>query len=164
MSRFTRPLLVTPLADGKTWVTMRAFGYDVGAENSGDIVEVSVGFMTDFATVPRLFWSVLPEWGKYGNASVIHDWLYWVQTRPRAEADRIFFEGMAVSQVGLITRYAMFYAVRWFGWLAWYRNQLDRASSFDRMIPNAELQAGLKAGRVSGRRSLTNHIVRKILP
>lgn len=164
MSRFTRPLLVTPLADGKTWVTMRAFGYDVGTENSGDTVEVSVGFMTDFATVPRLFWSVLPKWGKYGNASVIHDWLYWVQTRPRAEADRIFLEGMAVSQVGLIARYAMFYAVRWFGWLAWYRNQMDRTSDFDRVISPPELKAGLKAGRVSGRRSLTGHIVRKILP
>jgi hypothetical protein len=152
-----------PLADGKTWVTMRTFGYDVGTENSGDTVEVRVGFMTDFATVPRLFWSGLPQWGKYGNASVIHDWLYWVQTRPRDEADQIFLEGMTVSQVRLITRYAMFYAVRWFGWLAWYRNQMDRASGFDRVISPPELQAGLKAGRVSGRRSLTGHIIRKML-
>ena len=55
MSRYTRPLLVSPLADGKTWVTMQAFGYDVGTENSGDAIEVREGFMTDFATVPRLF-------------------------------------------------------------------------------------------------------------
>lgn len=162
MSRFTRPLVISPLADGKTWVTMRLFGYDVGTENSGDTIEVPVGFMTDFATVPRLFWSLLPKWGRYGNASVIHDWLYWEQSRPRAQADRIFLEGMVVLQVGLLTRYAMFYAVQWFGWLAWNRNQMDRASGFDRVIPPPELQAGLKAGRVSGRPSFTAHIIRKI--
>ena len=30
MSRFTDVLLVSPLADGKTWVIMRDFGYEVG--------------------------------------------------------------------------------------------------------------------------------------
>jgi hypothetical protein len=143
---------------------MRSFGYDVGTENSGDTIEVPVGFMTDFATVPRLFWSLLPQWGKYGNASVIHDWLYWDQSRPRAQADRIFLEGMMVLQVGLLTRYAMFYAVQWLGWLAWHRNRMDRASGFDRVISKDELQAGLRSGRVSDRRSLAGHIVRMFLP
>jgi hypothetical protein len=36
MSRFTSILLVSPLADGRTWVLMREFGSDVGAEGSQD--------------------------------------------------------------------------------------------------------------------------------
>ena len=63
MSRFTDILLVSPLADGKTWVVMRDFGYDVGTEGSTDRIDVAVGFQTDFASVPRLFWTVLPKWG-----------------------------------------------------------------------------------------------------
>jgi hypothetical protein len=73
MSRFTDALVVTPLADGKTWVVLRDFGYDVGTEDSGDRVNVEIGFQTDFATIPRFLWVVLPRWGRYGNASVIHD-------------------------------------------------------------------------------------------
>src|SRR5438046_8797712 len=63
---------------------MRDFGYEVGAEGSGDRVDVAIGFQTDFATVPRPLWIVLPKWGRYGNAAVLHDWLYWKQDRPRA--------------------------------------------------------------------------------
>ncbi len=48
MSRFTDALVVTPLADGSTWVIVRAFGYDVGSEGSGDHIEVAIGFQTDF--------------------------------------------------------------------------------------------------------------------
>src|SRR5438046_10170088 len=73
MSRFTEALVVTPLADGNTWVIVRPFGYDVGREGSGDRIDVRMGFMTDFGSIPRLFWIALPKWGKYGNAAVIHD-------------------------------------------------------------------------------------------
>ena len=69
MSQFTDVLVVSPLADGKTWVIVRDFGYDVGAENSGDHIDVAIGFKTDFATIPRLFWVILPKWGRYGNAT-----------------------------------------------------------------------------------------------
>ena len=89
MSRFTEALVVTPLADGNTWVIVRPFGYDVEREGSGDRIDVRVGFMTDFASIPRLFWIALPKWGKYGNAAVIHDWLYWTQRRSRPSSDRI---------------------------------------------------------------------------
>ena len=61
MIRFTSILVVSPLADGKTWVLMREFGYLVGLG---------------------------------GNATVIHDWLYWEQQRARGAADAILMEGM----------------------------------------------------------------------
>ncbi len=39
MSRFTEALVVSPLADGKTWYLRDEFGYDVGREGSeiGDL-------------------------------------------------------------------------------------------------------------------------------
>ncbi|MBN2586411.1 MAG: hypothetical protein JXA64_09465 [Candidatus Fermentibacteraceae bacterium] len=42
MSLFTRSLVVSPLSDGRTWVILRPFGYDVGREGSGDRVRVEM--------------------------------------------------------------------------------------------------------------------------
>ena len=122
MSKFTEVLLVSPLADGRTWVTRKEFGYDIGAEGSGNTIDVPNGFMTDFASVPRPLWVFLPRWGKYGNAAVIHDYCYWTQTRSRKESDRIFQEAMVVLGVSAFTRFLMYWAVRLCGFLAWKGN------------------------------------------
>ena len=122
MSRFTNMLLVSPLPDGKTWIIRSDFGYDIGAEGSGETINIPVGFMTDFASVPRLLWGVIPRWGKYGNAAVVHDYAYWEQTYSRKRADEIFLEGMTVLGVSNILRRTIYYAVRSFGALAWRNN------------------------------------------
>ena len=123
MSRFTEPLVVTPRPDGRTWIVLSDFGYEVGEDGSGDIIDVEIGFHTDFASIPRPLWMFLPRWGKYGNAAVIHDYLYWEQTRPRKESDDILMEGMVVLNVGVIKRHLIYFAVRIGGWWSWRRNQ-----------------------------------------
>lgn len=133
MSRFTDALLVSPLADGKTWVVRRPFGYEVGTEGSRDI--------------PRALWIFLPKWGTYGNATVIHDWLYCEQHRLRAEADAIFRQAMAVLGVRTVVKHLMYWAVRSFGWLAWYRNQADRAEGFDRVLDTVQFKAVVRSRR-----------------
>ncbi len=119
MSRFTDTLLVSPLPNGRTWIIRKDFGYDVGQEGSDDVINVPIGFNTDFASVPRIFWSILPQWGKYGNSAVIHDYLYYTQTRTRKEADDIFREAMGVSKVRPLTIFVMYWLVRLFGCFAW---------------------------------------------
>ena len=133
MSRFTEVLLVSPLSDGRTWVTMKDFGYDVGKEGSGDTVNVDIGFMTDFASVPRPLWAIIPRWGKYGNAAVIHDYLYWEQKRTRKQADDIFREAMGVLGVSGFTSWLMYWAVKLFGGLAWAGNTRRRQKGPSRL-------------------------------
>ena len=128
MSRFTEPLIVTPLPDGKTWIILNDFGYEIGEEGSGNIINVPIGTYTDFASIPRTLWAVFPRWGKYGNAAVIHDWMYWDQSRSRKEADDIFLEGMEVLQVPAWKRRAIYSAVRTFGRIAWNSNQKKKAN------------------------------------
>jgi Protein of unknown function (DUF1353) len=128
MSEFTKALVVSPLSDGRTWVLMEPFSYDVGREGSGDTINVPALFMTDFASVPRVFWSIFPPWGRYGNAAVIHDFGYADQSRPRREVDRIFLEAMTVLGVGRATKTILYYSVRWFGGFAWRSDRRRKKS------------------------------------
>ena len=51
-------------------------------------VEVPIGFVSDLASVPSILWSKYPPQGRYAIAAIIHDYLYWIQTRPRAARRR----------------------------------------------------------------------------
>ena len=148
MSRFTDVLLVSPVDDGKSWVLMCGFGYARGAEDSGDVIEVPKGFVTDFASVPRLIQWLVPRWGKYGNAAIIHDWLYWQQGGSRREADLVLLEAMAVIKVFPLLKYVIYCAVRIFGWYAWLRNRADRASGYNRVLTDLNIKAGAESRRL----------------
>lgn len=139
MSEFTDMLVVSPLGDGKFWRLRNSFSYHIGEEGSSNRVTVPEGFCTDFASVPRPLWWLFPTWGRYGNAAVIHDFCYWEQSRDRKEADLIFLEGMVVLHVRRFTRMSLYFAVRGFGWLAWWRNgRKKRARMMDMAMQEAK--------------------------
>ena len=118
MSSFTKPLIVEKLGDNK-WKLHTAFEYHVGKEGSDEVVRVPEGFVTDFASIPRAFWSILHPTGRYAAAAVIHDFLYANHIYTRKRSDQIFLEGMKVLGVNWLTRGIMYRAVRWFGAKAW---------------------------------------------
>ena len=149
MSSFMSELRVIPLPDGKNWKLTRPFSYHVGSQHSKTIIKVPAGFVTDFASIPTFIiavlgligiyignhWginqlfllgivsvlcaSVMPRWGKYGKAAVIHDYLYHIKMFNRRMSDGIFLEAMKVLGVVYVERYAMYYAVRWLAFLSW---------------------------------------------
>jgi hypothetical protein len=94
---------------------LTAFTYEVGDLGSGDLVTVPAGYVTDFASVPRLLWAIEPPLGDAGKAAVLHDWLYETGERSRAEADAIFLEAMKVLEVEWWKRRLIHRAVRLFG-------------------------------------------------
>ncbi len=134
MSRFTEILQVAPLPDGRNWVILKDFGYDVGGENSGETINVPIGFVTDFASVPRPLWWFAPKWGRYGNAAVIHDFCYWDQSYDRRKSDDVFKEGMQVLKVGRIRTWLLYYAVRYFGCMAWNANKKRRRKGVQKVL------------------------------
>ncbi len=103
---------------------MEGFFYHVGEEGSDERIHVPMGFITDFASIPRIFWIIIGHpTGEYGKAAVIHDYLYYKQTTTRRYADRIFLEAMKVLEVSWWRRRAMWLAVRSFGWRPWNRHK-----------------------------------------
>ena len=85
-------------------------------------VTVPTGFVTDFASIPQIFWSILKPDGDYAYAAVVHDYLYWTQTRPRAVADQILKFGMQDLGIDEGTIGAIYVPVRAAGWIPWNRN------------------------------------------
>ena len=113
--------------NSREWELLEDLEYHVGSEVSTDVITVPKGYHTDFASVPKVFWAVLPPFGRYSPAAVIHDYLYGLQGvlphlhYSRKRCDQIFLEAMKVMEVGWITRTMMFQALRLFGLVAWNR-------------------------------------------
>jgi len=125
MSSFTQPLIVSPMKGCRMWKLIEPFEYYVGSENSKETIVIPAGFITDFASIPRFFWSLIGHpVGEYAAAAVLHDYLYSCQgviperVYSRKRCDQIFLEAMGVLGVGLIKRSLMYASVRSLGWIA----------------------------------------------
>jgi len=81
------------------------------------IITVPSGFVTDGASVPRIFWNIFSPFGSYFRAAVIHDYLYSPLNAKfnRKQSDGIFLDGMRELGVGWLKRKMIYRAVRMFG-------------------------------------------------
>lgn len=118
MSSFTTPLELEYI-DGDNWRLTAGFEYD--SVNDWKII-VPAGFVTDFASIPRLLWNIVPPAEGYGKAAVIHDYLYrYTPDGPnktwwsRRDADGVFLEAMGVLAVPAWKKWPIWLAVRVFG-------------------------------------------------
>lgn len=83
-----------------------------------DLITIPADFPTDLATVPRLFWALLPPHGAYERAAVLHDFGCVELAKGTCElasrdVDGLFRRVMREADVGLLTRWAMWTGVRW---------------------------------------------------
>jgi hypothetical protein len=97
-------------------------------------VTVPTGFVTDLASVPRIFWSILQPDGLYAYAAVVHDYLYWTQESSKEAADNVFRYTMEELGVGPLTITTLFQAVHLAGQSAWDENARVKASGEKRIL------------------------------
>lgn len=110
--------LVLEEAGSKHWKVLEELIYVADAEFR---ITVPRGFITDGASIPRGFWSLIghPLNGKHASPAVVHDYLYVTQAFDKDYADRVFLEAMKAKGVSFIRRHLMYYAVKFFGTSAW---------------------------------------------
>jgi hypothetical protein len=132
-----RPVPLTPFGDGQHSVLMADLSYRIGETNF--VIVVPAGFVTDFASTPRAIWAVLPPFGTYQLAAVVHDFLYWDQGCTREQADALLRVAMAESRVEPWKRDLIWDAVRRFGSPAWSNNASAKLAGQPRIIPRADL-------------------------
>jgi hypothetical protein len=125
ISRFREPIyfLTAPIS----WTP------NLGQEQY-EAVTVPPGFVTDFASIPRVFWSVLRPDGEYAYAAVVHDYLYWTQTRSREEADHILKMAMEDFDIDTVAVATIYNAVRLGGRVAWNDNTGTKEKGEQRVL------------------------------
>lgn len=106
-------LLVKDLMNGK-FELISDYIYQI--ENY--IIRVPKSFVTDYASIPRIFRAIILPYGKHSGASVVHDYLYSKGCEPnieRKKADKIFLKILKEEGVNPILARLMYIAVRCFG-------------------------------------------------
>ena len=121
------PLDLRQLDDG-LWEVLADFKYRF---NSGELVVVPDGFITDCQSIPRLAWSIVGHpVDDYAEAGVVHDWLYQypddcllegAKVRSRARVDQMFLEVNIDEGCTWRQRTVKHWVVRAFGWVPWRR-------------------------------------------
>lgn len=123
MTEFTSALNTTYDAEasrilGKDhWRVLSPFSYMI---KPAHWISVPAGYLTDGASVPRVFWNIIPPWGLYGQAAVVHDILCEYLTIivhglpvaiSRAQCDAVLNEAMIHLGVPMAKRLAIYWSV-----------------------------------------------------
>ena len=122
MSHFKTRLVLEVVDEG--WQLTQPFIYHSELLNRD--IELPTGYVTDLASVPRLFRFIVPVANaKNRRAAVVHDYLC---TNPEGlvkdqkQADQVFREALGVVGVGRFRSAALYYPVRTFqsikGWFS----------------------------------------------
>lgn len=111
MSKFLTELEVCLVDDDDTWILRSPLVYE---SNIVGTVTVPAGFLTDFASVPR----VPVVYRLYGDRahreSVLHDYLYCLDSVPLvsfSDANKVFFEAMECRGKPFYIRHPMYWGV-----------------------------------------------------
>jgi hypothetical protein len=117
MSGFLNDLILKSDEKQKHWILCHELGYET---KRGEIIVIPVGTVTDFASIPRLFWTIIGHPAQtYRRAAVLHDYLYQEQFCTRKKADKLFYEAMRQDGVWWHKAQIIHKAVRIGGWAAW---------------------------------------------
>ena len=110
---FTGDVVVRELAagDGSRWQLVEPLVY----QGRDEEFVVPAGFTTDFASVPQSLTWLVPRYGRYTKAAILHDHLWRLCAEGRfawADADGILRRAMRELGVPLLRRWLMWGAVR----------------------------------------------------
>lgn len=85
------------------------------------LLTVPAGFKTDFASIPRIFRSIVARSADQQEPATLHDYLYNKATKykhlGRKQCDKLFLDALKDKKVGRLKRWAMYNAVRAGGWV-----------------------------------------------
>ncbi|MFJ2668581.1 DUF1353 domain-containing protein [Nocardia fluminea] len=94
--------------DAKFWRLTEPLSYQGAVET----FTVPAGFRTDFASVPRALVWLIPRYGAYTRAAILHDYLCRTGEVGFADADGIFRRSLHEAGISVPRRWMMWAAVR----------------------------------------------------
>jgi len=117
--RWAKRLPDGTIVDDLTGQEQQTIGTTVYIAQDGERFEVPSGFLTDYASIPSIFWNI-PGFDPEGPAkfpAVLHDYLYSIRGfgpyfKSRPKCDALFLEAMESVGVGWLNRHLIYWSVR----------------------------------------------------
>jgi hypothetical protein len=106
---FLKTNLIVSTSDGRNVVLQEELTY---VTEAGETIVVPVGATADGCSTPKEVWILIPPFGQYWLAAVLHDYLYRKTKKTREECDKLFLEAMESLGVDLILRTTIYNGVR----------------------------------------------------
>lgn len=102
---------IAPL-QGYTYVTCNDIYFWVDHQE----FKIDKGFVTDLATIPRIFWPFAsPAYSPFICPAIIHDWFYRQNIFERQKVDLIFYRMLRSNGISALEASSMYYFVRFLG-------------------------------------------------
>lgn len=121
MQGFNKTKLAVLTGDGRNVRTLEDLVYE---KKDGERIIVPRGTESDGATVPQIFWNILPPFGLWWLAAVLHDYLYNYTERPKEYCDDVFLEAMESLNVPLLIRETIYNSVKYGGEIAFTNDRV----------------------------------------
>jgi hypothetical protein len=124
MQRFNGDVVLEELDDSSFWKLQNDFSY----ENDSVKITVKSGFLTDGASIPKAFWSIVgnPLESDLLKPAIIHDGLYTLMKLSRLESDNLLKEMLLFNGASKAKVFLVYYAVRLFGNSHWKKDTSDK--------------------------------------
>ena len=102
---------------GKKWKLHKSITHKL---HNGETIVIPEGFETDLSSVPKFLWGVLPPFGNFLLASLVHDYLYIsYQSKGRKFSDKEMLIVSNRTHKNKLDNYLRYWGVRAFGWIYW---------------------------------------------
>lgn len=108
-SKFLTELQCQLVNGDNRWEVLSTLRYQSQIYNG--LIEVQAGFVTDFASVPRVPIAYTLFGNRAHRESVVHDYLYQTHLTSKSDADKIFLEAMKARGKGFFVRWSMYMGV-----------------------------------------------------
>jgi len=115
MISLNAPIVMQHPGNVNNWILCAEFRYNDGAGEKA----IPKGFVTDFASIPRLFWNIISPTQLGDVGPIKHDHTYRTGNGTRAAADKQFLADMAADGIGWWKRHTAYRLVRMFGGRSW---------------------------------------------
>jgi hypothetical protein len=119
MKSFGGDVILEEMKNG-FWKLQDNFSYE------DDYIQITVksDFITDGASIPKLFWSVVgnPLSNDLLKPAIIHDGLYTLMQLKRLECDKLLREMLLFNGTSKLKAYFIYFSVRLFGGAHWKKD------------------------------------------
>lgn len=118
---FSVPFLKVGTSDGHNVILLEGFTYTA---KNGEIIKAEPNMGSDGASTPQPMWNLLPPFGIYYMAVVLHDICYRYLKLEKSRCDELCKEAMILLGAAKDDIFTIYQGVHMFGWNSFHEDRI----------------------------------------